>query len=143
MKELLTPHPEEQRSLAELREEYRAKHRAELRWQMTHHLGWGVIGAPEKSRVHYSAEEWAREMLTRLDAPVNWELSGEVKEAGKLEELAQKALLHEQVTWAEGTEGTVDHDAPPCKPVHLMTDEEIVRYVDHAIERSDDRQTRA
>lgn len=143
----IVPHPEEQRSYAELREEFRADALANLRskYEGQHPLGWNMVG--DHARDHFSQEyapgqtsPWALEMLRWLDEPVSQDFGlGAVPftESVKIEEQAQRALLHEQVTWEEGTEGTVDHDAPACAPVETMSDEELADYVDRSIKESE------
>lgn len=133
----LAPHPEEQRSYAELREEFRAAHLIDLRSQMSKHpIGWGVIGEPGRSRAHYDSESWAREMLRHLDTPVNQTFAlDRVPESvwKQMAEQAEKSLLHESVTWSDDVGGVVDHDAAPCAPIESMTEEEICNYVEAAI----------
>lgn len=136
----IQPHPEEQRSYAELREEFRAEHTSNLRAQMSsHHRGWCVIGDPESSRVHFTASQWARELDKHLCEPVTQDFGlNSVPQAmwEWLEDLASKSLLHDSVTWEDSVEGVVDHDASPCPPVESMTDYEICEYVDRSIKES-------
>ena len=143
---IVTPHPERQRSYAELRSEFRAQRLEDLRSQMSkHQLGWGVVGDPEKSRVHYTAEQWCREMLLRLDDPVTQDFGlgdlsiDDVNLLGALlESLAQESEEFERVTWPPGTEGTVDHDAPALEqPVAAMSDEALCDYVEMSIIESE------
>ena len=138
----LTPHPEEQRSLAELRSEFRTTNLVRLRnlYEGQHPLGWDMVGDPYYARDRYDAAAWAHEMLVRLDAPCSQDFGlGDVptKLSIQLEELAERSLLHESVTWDSDVEGVVDHDAPPCGPVAGMSDDELCDYVTNAIELSD------
>ena len=54
----------------------------------------------------------------------------------KVEDLAQKALLHDDVTWEDSVDGVTDHDAPACPDVLRMSDEDLCSYVDAAIKGS-------
>ena len=67
----ISPHPEQQRTYAELREEFRAENQKRIHSQlMTHPVGWGVLSdLPARDR--YSKEDWRDDMLRRLDAPVS------------------------------------------------------------------------
>lgn len=138
---LETPHPDEQRSLAELRAEFRADNLARIRsrFEGYHPVGWQMIGDSSRARDHYSAEQWAIEMLRRLDAPVTQDFGlqdAPLSVEADLAELADAALLHDSVTWDDSVPGVHDHDAPPCADVHTMTDEQLCTYIDSAIEES-------
>lgn len=143
MKEI-QPHPEIERSYYELREEFRAQALENLRnrFNARHVQGWNSI-VERPSRQMYTARGWALEMVRRLG-----ECSGGVSSLDfglarcpnglgeKIEALAEKADLHETVTWAADVEGVIDHDAPFLSDLESMTDDEICDYVDRAIERS-------
>lgn len=138
----IIPHPDEQRSYAELRSEFRSEALANLRAQFsgTHPLGWNMIGDSTTARDKYSADDWAYEMLCRLDGHVQQDFGlREVKLtwSARLEKEAQAALLHESATWDDSVSGVTDHDAPACPPVELMTDDQICDYVNKSIEDSD------
>jgi len=143
----VVPHPDEQRSLAELRSEFRASALANLRAQYTsrHQVGWNIIGDPATARPRYSAEQWAMEMDRHLLDPVTQDFGLGAADpysyptfywAQKLEKQAQAALEHDSVTWADGTEGVVDHDAPACADVTTMSDDDLCEYVDYAVKES-------
>jgi hypothetical protein len=136
----LIPHPDEQRSLAELRSEFRASALANLRAQYTshHELGWSMTGDPAASRPRYSAEQWAYEMDRHLLDPVTQDfgLGAAHQWSSRLEKEAVAALEHDSVTWADGTEGVVDHDAPACADVTTMSDDDLCEYVDYAVKES-------
>ena len=140
MREMVTPHPEEDVSPAILREQFREDHRLNLRSQMSKHpLGWGVIGDTETARDKFSGEGWAREILRCLDSPVSQDFGLDnvpFTVSIRLEEQAQRSILHESVTWDDETEGVVDHDAPECQDVREMTDDELADYVDRSIRES-------
>jgi hypothetical protein len=138
----ITPHPDEQRSLAELRSEFRSESLANLRSQYAgkHELGWNIIGDPETSRSHFTPEQWAYEMDRHLLSPVSQDFGlNDVPSATsvKLEKQAQAALSHDEVTWSDDTEGVVEHDAPACCEVGQMTDEQLCEYVDRSIKESE------
>jgi hypothetical protein len=57
--------------------------------------------------------------------------------SSRLEKEAIAALEHDSVTWADGTEGVVDHDAPACADVTTMTDDDLCEYVDFAVKESE------
>lgn len=139
---LETPHPDEQRSYAELRKEFRLTHRQSLIDQMsTHPLGWGIIGDPLRARDRYTAEEWAIELDHHLLTPVIQDFSLDrvpVEMWDRLAKLAHNSLLHESVTWDDEVEGVVDHDAPPCPPVDTLTDEQLCQYVEDSIKNPGD-----
>jgi len=137
----LTPHPDEQRSLAELRSEFRAQHLADLRSQYAgyHPVGWAMIGDPEMSRSQFTAHEWSEQMLRWLDAPCTQDFGLPAVPAAtvdRLYKLAEESLLHESATWDSSVDGVTDHDAPPCADVLTMTDEQLCTYIDQAIEAS-------
>ena len=129
---------EEQRTYAELREEFRAENLVRIHSRLKQHpLGWGVL-SDLPARDKYASEAWAVEMLRHLDQPVILDFGlGSVPftESLKLEELAQKALLHDSATWEEGTAGVRDLDAPACD-LDSMTEDEVCDYVNTAIEVS-------
>jgi hypothetical protein len=137
----IIPHPDEQRSLAELRSEFRDQALANLRDQYAgyHPCGWAMIGDPARARDKYSAESWSFEMLHRLDDPVTQDFG--LTEARhtwstRLEKEAQAALAHDSVTWDDSVAGVADSDALACADVTHMTDEELCEYVDAAIKES-------
>jgi len=68
----LTPHPDAERSHAELRSEFRASALANLRSQYAGHhpVGWQMIGDTSTSRDKYGPSDWGYEMLCRLDGHV-------------------------------------------------------------------------
>ena|SRR6202140_4142333 len=136
----VTPHPDEQRTYAELREEFRAANRERIHDNLlTHPLGWGVLGDPSKSRVRFTAEEWSLQMLFHLDAPVTQDFGlGDVpaKFIARIEAQVRAALEHDSVTWDDSVPGVVDHDAPPCCDVGAMSDDELCDYIDTAIKES-------
>jgi hypothetical protein len=132
----LTPHPDEQRTYAELRSEFRAAHLADLRSQMHPHshglwrIGYLLSTDPELR---------ARALDSAMCAPVRQDLGldfAPAKLGSELESLAQKSLLHESVTWDDSVSGVTDHDAPPCPDVASMTDDDLCDYVDYAIKES-------
>src|ERR1700691_5677910 len=137
----IIPHPDEQRSLAELRFEFRAAALSHLRSQYTshHQLGWSMTGDPSTSRPRYSAEQWAMELDRHLLSPVTQDfgLGAAHRWSARLEKEAIASLEHERVTWADGTEGVVDHDAPACADVTTMTDDALIAYVDYAVKESE------
>lgn len=132
----VTPHPDEQRTYAELREEFRAASLAFVRTNYAGHhpIGWQMIGDYSMARDVFNAEDWCREMLSHLDAPVKQDFGlGNVPLAWsiRLEKQAQAAAAHDSVTWDEG----VDQDAPPCD-LAGMTDDDLCDYVDRSIKES-------
>ena len=138
----VTPHPDEQRTYAELREAFRAAHLAMLRDQYSgyHPLGWAMVGDPARARDKYDAEGWSFEMLHHLDAPVTQDFG--LTEArntwsARLEKEAQAALAHDSVTWNDDVAGVADTDAPPCADVGAMTDDELCDYIDRSIKESE------
>ena len=138
----ITPHPDEQRSLAELRSEFRSAALSSLRSQYTshHQLGWSMTGDPATARTRYTPEQWAMELDRYLLSPVTQDFGlGEARHAwsARLEKEAIAALEHDRVTWADGTEGVVDHDAPACADVTTMTDDALIAYVDYAVKESE------
>ena len=137
----LTPHPHEQRSLAELRTEFRTAALERIRDSYTgsHPLGWSMSGDPLYARDRYTAGEWACLMDRRLSEPVTQSFgldSAPLSLGEEMESLAQKSMLHESVTWDASVEGTVDHDAPACADILRMSDDDICDYVESAIEAS-------
>ena len=137
----LTPHPHEERSLAELRYEFRALNLERIRDSYTgsHPVGWAMSGDPLYARNRYTAEEWSYLMDLRLCEPVTQSFgldSAPTSLGEELESLAQKSMLHESVTWDASVEGTVDHDAPACADILRMSDDDICAYVHSAIEAS-------
>jgi hypothetical protein len=137
----LVPHPDEQRNLAELRSEFRSDALVNLRSQYAGHhpIGWNMVGDSATARDRYSPEQWAMEMDRHLCDPVTQDFGlGAVPPAisARLEKQAAAALAHDSVTWAEGTEGTRDHDAPACADVTTMSDDELCAYVDRSIKES-------
>ena len=137
----IIPHPDEQRTYAELREQFRAAASAHLRDQCAgyHPLGWWMIGDPSTARDRYDAESWAMEMDRRLLDPVTQDFGLDAvptSMGAKLQNQAVAAMAHDDVTWPEGTEGTADADAPPCADVTTMTDDELAQYVDRSIKES-------
>lgn len=143
MPELLepTPHPEEQRSLSELRAEFRAANRERLHDQMlSHPIGWGVIGDPRYARSLYTPEQWAIVMFNHMDSPVTQDFGLDCVPMAlwlRLEKQAIDTLHHTAVTWDDSIAGVCDHEAPPCPPVSTMTDEELCDYIDSAIKDSE------
>lgn len=136
------PHPDEQRTYAALRSEFRALALARIRDSYTgsHPLGWAMTGDPLYARDRYTAEEWSYILDRRLCDPVTQDFGLDAAPStlgDELEELAQRAVLHDSVTWDDSVHGVTDHDAPPCAPVNTMTDDDICDYVDHAIKESD------
>jgi hypothetical protein len=136
----IIPHPEQQRTYFELREEFRRDNQERIHSQLkSHPVGWGVLGDSELARDRYSAGDWAKSLLAHLDAPVVQDFGLRdvpFTESVRIEKLAKESLLHDSVTWEDGTEGVVDHDAPPCEDVTTMTDERLFEYVDRSIEES-------
>jgi hypothetical protein len=135
----LTPHPDEQRNLAELRSEFRAAALSHLRDQYSGHhpLGWMMTGDPARARDRYYAELWSFEMLHHLDDPVTQDFGlGDVPSSlsSKVERYAKESLM--EATFPADTAGTYDHDAPACCDVGEMTDEELCDYVTASIEES-------
>jgi hypothetical protein len=133
----LTPHPDEQRSYAELRSEFRATHLAALRLEMhLHSHGLMRIGDLLSS----SPPDRVRALDAALCAPVRQDFGLDAVPArfgSDLESLAQKSLLHESVTWDDSVSGVTDHDAPACADVTTMTDYQLCEYVNHAIKESE------
>jgi len=132
----IIPHPDERRAYLDLREEFRSENKKRIHERLkSHPVGWGVLGDSEIARDRYNANEWRDEMLKRMDAPV-------VQDFGltdvpftlsvRLEKQAQASSLHDSVTWEEGE----DQDAPACKDVSTMTDDEIADYVEKSIKES-------
>ena|ERR1700685_1915174 len=141
----ITPHPEQQRTYAELRSEFRTENQNRIHSQlMSHPVGWGVLGDSSLAWDRYSHQsigqepsEWASEMLSRLDAPVVQDFGlGDVPFTASLaiEKLAQAALLHDSVTWEDGP-GVTDSDAPACD-LQGMTEDELCDYVERSIQES-------
>jgi hypothetical protein len=138
----LIPHPDEQRSLAELRSEFRLDALDNLRSQYVGHhpIGWAMIGDPSRARDKYTAEEWSFEMLHRLDDPVTQDFGlteARYTWSSRLEKEAQAALAHDSVTWDDSVAGVADADAPPCADVTTMTDDDLCEYVDRSIRESE------
>jgi hypothetical protein len=133
----LTPHPDEQRTYAELRSEFRAAHLADLRLEMhPHSHGLMRIGDLLPS----SPIDRVRALDSAMSAPVRQDFgldSAPAKLGSDLESLAQKSLLHESVTWDDSVSGVTDHDAPPCPDVTTMTDDQLCDYVYYSIKESD------
>jgi hypothetical protein len=137
----IIPHPDEQRSLSELRSEFRDQALANLRDQYAgyHPCGWAMIGDPARARDKYSAEEWSFEMLHHLDDPVTQDfgLGAAHRWSSRLEKEAQAAIAHDSVTWDDSVAGVADADAPACADVTTMTDDELADYVDLSIRESE------
>jgi len=137
----ILPHPEQQRSYAELREEFRAEALSNLKKQMTcHHLNWSVIGDPEKSRAKFTAYDWTLEMLKHLDDPCSQSFnlnSVPDKLWSRLSRYASESLLHESATWDDSVAGVTDHDAPPMPDPFEMSDDEICDYVEKVVKEGD------
>jgi|ERR1700733_7715324 len=138
----IIPHPDEQRTYAELRSEFRAATLAFIRANYAgyHPLGFAMIGDPTRARDHYSAEEWSFEMLHRLDSPVTQDFGlteARFTWSTRLEKEAQAALAHDSVTWDDSVAGVADADAPPCADVTTMTDDDLCEYVDRSIRESE------
>lgn len=134
-------HPEQQRTYAELRTEFRTAALERIRDSYTgyHPIGWAMSGDPIYARDRYTAEEWSCLMDRRLREPVTQSFgldSAPLSLGEELESLAQKSMLHESVTWDASVEGTVDHDAPACADILRMSDDDICAYVESAIEAS-------
>lgn len=132
----IVPHPDEQRTYAELREEFRSDNLERIRGEFLgkHPVGWNMVGDPTTARDRYNAVSWCRGMLARLDAPVIQDFGlGSVPGifSMRLEKQAQAAVAHDSVTWDEGE----DQDSPACD-LENMTDEEIAEYVDRSIRES-------
>jgi hypothetical protein len=132
---------DQQPSNAELREEYRKLNKLRIHaLLMRHPIGWGVI--PEgPSRDRISREDWVFEMLARLDADVIQSFGLEKVPphfSERLEKLAQESLHHESATWENSVEGVSDHDAPACKDVEEMTDDELCDYVERSISNKEE-----
>lgn len=139
----IQPHPEIRRSYYELRQEFRAQALENLRnrFNAKHIRGWNAI-VERASRQMYTARAWALEMVRRVGecSPITT-LDFGLKRCPpalgqKIEGLAEKADLHESVTWASNVEGVIDHDAPWMPDPDTMTDDEICDYVESAIEFS-------
>jgi hypothetical protein len=133
----LTPHPDEQRTYAELRSEFRATHLSSLRLEMhSHSHGLMRIGdlLPSDPLARALALDSAMCAPVRQDFGLDF---APAKLGSDLESLAQKSLLHESVTWDDSVSGVTDHDAPPCPDVTSMTDDDLCDYVDYAIKESD------
>jgi len=134
---IVIPHPDEQRSYFELREEFRHENQHRIHDQLFQHpLGWGVLGDPNYARDRYAPEEWARELDLYLRDSVIQDFGLPGSDSEQLEKLAKESILFESATWEDGTEGVVDHDAPACKPIDSMTEQEICDYVAWAIKES-------
>ncbi len=136
----IQPHPEEQRSYAELRAEFRASALANLRAQMKRHPSGYLYIGEDRIRRDFTAAEWAQVMLRHLDASVTQDfglLDAPSKLEAELADLAEKSLLHESVTWDDSVAGVTDHDAPPCSDVSTMSDDQLCDYVDSAIKESE------
>jgi hypothetical protein len=136
----ITPHPEQERSYAEMRDEYRAQNLQRIRGLLKDYRLNGVkmklMGRP----LDLQGEARSKALLAALDEPVTQDFGlGDVpmELSVKLEDLAQESVAHDSVTWDDSVEGVVDHDAPEILiPVEKMTDEELLLYVDTAIENS-------
>jgi hypothetical protein len=133
----LTPHPEQQRTYAALRAEFRVAALAALRIQYAGHhpVGWNMTGDPAAARDRFDAAGWRDQMLLRLDDPVSQDFGlSSVPAAAweRLDAVAQRALLHDSVTWDEGE----DQDAPACGDVSAMSDDNLCDYVDRSIRES-------
>jgi hypothetical protein len=137
----IIPHPEQQRTFFELREEFRTENQKRIHQLLkSHPIGWGVIGDSEKARDRYTADAWAQEMLARLDTPVQQDFGlgdAPFTLSVRLERLANESMVHEMTTWDDSVEGVVDHDAPACADVMAMSDEELCDYVDRSIRESE------
>src|ERR1700691_6388173 len=114
----MTPHADEQRSLSELRSEFRADALANLRAQYAgvHQLGWQIIGDPATSRGRYSAAQWAMELDRHLLSPVTQDfgLGAAHRWSARLEKEAIAAREHDRGDRSDGGEPCVDHGAPAC-----------------------------
>jgi len=138
----ITPHPDEQRSLSELRSEFRSTALYNLQSQYAGHhpVGWNMVGDPTRSRNHYDAEHWSFELLHHLNAPVTQDFGLAAVPrviAIRLSAQAAAALEHDSVTWSDNVSGVTDHDAPACVDVTSMSDDDLCEYVDTAIRESD------
>lgn len=132
----IVPHPEEQRTYAELRTEFRADNLERIRSEFAgqHPVGWNMIGDPTTARDGYSASQWRDEMLKRMDEPVIQDFGlSEVPLSVwiKMADQAVNAEYHDSVTWEEGE----DQDASPCD-LSSMSEDEICDYVDREIRES-------
>ena len=138
----IIPHPDEQRSYAELRAEFRAAALSNIRSQFggRHPLGWDMAGNPEYARDRYTASEWCYQMCRHLDEAIEQNFGLDLVPDSlwsKLCKLAKESLHHESATWNDSTEGVIDHDAPACSDVGAMTDNQISDYVESSIRESE------
>jgi hypothetical protein len=140
----IEPHPESEHSYHELREQFRAENLERVRSLLNDYRINGVkmklMGQPMALEGATTPEARAKLLLSALDSPVTQDFGLEDIPADlckQLDDLVDKCSLSEQVTWAEGTEGVVDHDAPALPvPVDMLTDDELCKYVDQSIEES-------
>ena len=137
----LIPHPDAERTYAELRSEFRADnlHRVRSLYAGHHPVGWAMIGDPTTARDKYMADDWAYEMLCRLDGHVAQDFglrNVPFAMAVRVERLAQESLHHSAATWDDGA-GVTDHDAPACAPVESMSDDDLAGYCDRSIKESE------
>lgn len=142
----LEPHPESERSYAELRSEFRAENLQRIRSLLKDYRVNGVnmklLGEPLAALGGTTPEKRAKLLLEALDSPVEQDFnlgSVPVEFIQRLGDLVAECDEFEQVTWPDGM-GAVDHDAPPAPiPVEMMTDAEQCEYVDRAIKSSEDK----
>jgi hypothetical protein len=145
----LVPHPHEEKSYYELREQFRAENQARIQrmlrdhevrrynektgeWDIVVKTGFKVMG----DTLGFSPEERGAAMLTDLNTrPVDQLFGLDMVPdylIDKVEELSAETEVFDKVN----IPGGVEHDAPACPPVETMTEQEICEYVDRAVEDS-------
>lgn len=136
----IEPHPEEERSLHELRSEFRADNLARIQSQLVDYRVGNVqmkmLGVPLAMQGGTTPATRARLLDRALCEPVtqNFGLGDVPSElADRVSRLAEESLTHDLVSHPSG----VEHDAPAAAiPVEEMTEQEQMDYVDLAVEES-------
>lgn len=145
----IEPHFNEERSYHELREEFRAQNLQRIRSLLKDYhivskdgkqVALKMMGEPLALQGGTTPAKRAELLDKALCEPVSQDFGlAEVPDSlwQQVEKLAEESMLSTSVTWEEGTEGTVDHEGPPMeKPIHEMSEPELIAYVDDAIEES-------
>jgi hypothetical protein len=138
----IEPHPESERSYHEQREQFRAENLKRIQSLLQDYRLNGVrmkiMGTPLALEGATTPELRAKALLKALDEAVVQdfglaEVPPDIRE--QLDSLIEECDLFEKMALPEG-EGT-DHDAPALPvPVEMLTEEEIIQYVDDSIEES-------
>lgn len=134
---IITPHPYEEKSYYELREQFRAENLARVRSKITEYIiprgdyeaitPFKIMPDRHTMEAHKVSSDGKVTLIeTDLFPPLPANLLEQASE------LAEESLVFDAVD----IPGGVDHDGPACPKLDSMTDAEICEYVATTIERS-------